>query len=127
MKAAELKPLCHFKFFPRIRHLRIRKNDRLFLGEMKDGALAAHFGIAADQPQLVIERDGKPAAVLFCVEIDVRIHKDGKEEQKRPEKERIYKKFAHNRNMGEFPKTMKFQSILTISVSSSPFRKSGIS
>lgn len=107
MKAHQLKSLCDLKFLTRIRHLAVRQDDRFFLGKMKDNPLLPQLRITAEQPQEMIERQRKPAAVLPRVQIDIRIHKDGEQHEQRPEKERIHKKFAHIRNMGEFSEIMK--------------------
>lgn len=108
MKPAQLKSLRHLELFPGGRQFGIGKNNCLFLCQMKDKPFPAQFRISAEQPQPVIERDRKPAAIFVRVEIDIGVDTDRKQKQQRSQKERIYKKFAHNRNMGEFPKTMKF-------------------
>ena len=97
----ELDPLCDPELLPRARKLRIRKDDRFLLREMKGDPLAAQLGISPEQPQAE-NGDAEPRPVFRRVEVNFRARPDGKEQQKRSEKERIHKKFAHIRNMGEF-------------------------
>lgn len=122
-----LKSACQFKFFARIRHFSVRQDERLLLCQVKDDAFRLQLRISSEQTQAVIERNGKPAAVFLCVKIEIHVGNDRKQQKNHSGEERIHKKFAHTLNMDEFTKSMKFQSILMISVSSSPFRKSGIS
>lgn len=112
MKAHQLKAFGDFKFFARIRHLAVRKDNSLFLGKMKYNPLPARLGIPTEHTKKMIERQRKPAAVFPRIQINIRVHKDGKQHEQRPEKERIYKKFAHIRNMGEFSEIMKFNRTL---------------
>lgn len=112
MKAHQLKSFGNFKFFSRIRHLAVRKDNSLFLGKMKYNPLPAQLGIPTEHTKKMIERQGKPAAVFPRIQINIRVHKDGKQHEQRPEEERIHKKFAHIRNMGEFSEIMKFNRTL---------------
>ena len=127
MKAPWLKSLRDLKLLARRRHLRKRQNERLFLGKMKDDSLPPELCVSLQKAQPMIERERKPALIRCDVQIEVGIDEYRKEGKQRSEEERIHKKFAHIRNMSEFAKNIKFYPILTISASSSPFKKSGIS
>ena len=106
MKPPELKPLCDLELFSRRGKLGIRKENGFLLGEMKNEPLSADLRVSSEQFDLMEERDTEPRAVSRNVRIRVDIKKNGNQKKQCAHKERIYKKFAHIRNMGECVKIM---------------------
>ena len=62
--------------------------------------------VCIEKFEFVKERDAEPGTVFRDVRIGVYIQKYRKQKERRAHEERIYKKFAHIRNMGECVKNM---------------------